>query len=176
MCTCFFERDFHAPTPHKPAQDLLRCVVNTCRQKGLRIVLALRVTHQDPTNQNRLETGFVPHTGLRIEFDFALFTAIPILDFQSRPWGGGIIQTLLGPGPPCPFDAGSSRLMGLWWWRRIPQLSIEAQAGDQMCVGCLTHGVKQLESCKTTIPHNDQLAIWQPTRKQPYHLPRSLRQ
>jgi hypothetical protein len=33
-------------------------VVDTRRKKGLRLVLALWVAHQDPTYQDRVEAGF----------------------------------------------------------------------------------------------------------------------
>jgi hypothetical protein len=95
MGTRFFERDFHAPTPHKPGQNLQRCVVDMRRKKGLRIVLALRVTHQDPAHQDRVEAGFVPHTGFGVDRHVSLLAAIPILDFQCRPRCVGIIETLL---------------------------------------------------------------------------------
>src|SRR5262247_4017526 len=55
-----FKGHFHAPTSHKPGQDLQRRVARIGTDKGLRIKLALRVTYQHPANQDRLVARFEP--------------------------------------------------------------------------------------------------------------------
>ena len=134
----FFEGDFHPPTPHKPGQDLQRRMVDMGRKKGLRIVFALRVAHQHPAHQDRVEPGFIPHTGLRIDLHFPRLAAIPMRDCDCRPRRVGILKPLLRRGTARPFHARSSILSGLAFWSRIPQLGIQPQAGNQMSVRHLT--------------------------------------
>ena len=135
MRTRFFTGDFHPPTSHKPGQDVQRPVVDRRRQKGWRIVLALRVAPQYPANQDRLASGFLPHAGLRIDLTFPSRPAIPMLDFQCRPRCVGISKTVLRRGTTSSFDAWSPSLAGLAFWSWIPQLGLQAQAGNQTRIG-----------------------------------------
>src|SRR5262250_3275965 len=172
----FFEGDFHTPTPHKPGQDLQRRMVDMRRKKGLRIVFALRVAHQYPAQQDRVEPRFVPHTGLRVELNFPRLATIPMRDGHLRPRCVGIIQTLLRRGTARPFHTRSSILSGLSCWSRIPQLGIHPQSCQHTSVRYLTDCVQQLQDRKTAVTDKDQLAIRQPPCEQPYDLPSPLGQ
>src|SRR5215510_4894384 len=63
----FFEGHLLPPTSYEPSQDLQRCMVGISTEKRLRLQLALWVTHQYPTYQDRLVPRFVPQADFRID-------------------------------------------------------------------------------------------------------------
>lgn len=176
MSARFFEGDFHPPTPHKPAQDLQRRVVDISRKKCLRIIFALRIAHHHPANQYWLEPGFIPDTGLSVDLNLPLLAAIPMLDFDFHPRRVGIIKTLLRGGAARPFHSRSSILSGQTGRSRVPQLCIHAQSRNQTNVRRLTNRMQQFEYRKTAVTDKDQGSIRQPACDQSNDLPGPLGQ
>src|SRR5215510_762199 len=176
MRSGFFKGHLHAPTPHKPGQDLQWWMAGVRRKKRLWFIFVLRVADQHPTDRNWLMSAFVPDTGLAVDFDLPLISAVPILDLNFCPRRLRIIQTLLWRRPASAFDSRPPILSRFSFRSRIPQLGVHSQSCNQAGLGRAADTAEQIQHCKTAIINKDQLSIGQPASDQLNDLPGPLDQ
>ena len=176
MRSGFFKGHLHAPTPHKPGQDLQWRMAGVRRKKRLWFIFALWVADQHPTDRNWLMSAFVPDTGLAVDFDLPLISAVPILDLNFCPRRLRIIQTLLWRRPASAFDSRLPILSRFPFLSRIPQLGVDSQSCNQAGIRHAADTTKQIKHGKAAITDKDQLSIGQPTSDHLNDLPSPLDQ
>src|ERR1700744_1839019 len=81
----FLERGLHAPTQDEPAEDGggLRSEIGA--EKCGRLMLAGRVTDQDPADWHRRNTAMVPKSGAGGDEQPPLLGIVPLRDDHARP-------------------------------------------------------------------------------------------
>src|SRR5215475_5557391 len=176
MRSGFFKGHLHAPTAHKPGQDLHWRMIGVRRKKRLWFIFVLWVADQHPTDRNWLMSAFVPDTGLAVDFDLPLTTTVPILDLNFSPRRLGLIQALLWRRAASAFDSRPPILSRFSFRSRIPQLGVHSQSCNQAGLGRATDTAEQIQHCKTAITNKDQLSIGQPASDQLDNLPGPLDQ
>src|ERR1051326_1694243 len=171
-----FKSYFHAPTPHEPAQDLLRRMIEIGREQSLRIKLTPGIANQHPADRHWTVAATIPERRLGVDFDFTRLPAIPMINLNLSPPRPAMIEHLLRSRAACSFDARSPNLSYLAFGRWIVKLCIQTQPRDQINARRAAHQVKQIEHSKTAISHKNHISIGQPAGDQCDDLPSAISQ
>src|SRR5262249_36100711 len=125
-----FECHFHPPASHKPAQNPQWRMPEVGRQQRLRLKLTQRIADQHPTDRDWHIPTTVPDGGLGIDFDYAFFPTIPMIDLDLRPLSFRIVEHLLWRRAARAFHTRASSLPSFSFGGWVVQLGVQSQPRD----------------------------------------------
>jgi hypothetical protein len=166
----------HPPASHEPSQNLRRRMREIVRQQHLWLKLTHRITDQHPTDRDWHIPAAVPDGGLGIDFDFALLSAVPMIDLDLRPLRFRIVEYLLGRRSARAFHSWASSLPGFSFWRRVVKLGVESQPHDHIYSWRAADKIKQIQDSETAIADEDKIPVRRPSSYQSNDLPGAIGQ
>ncbi len=166
----FVESHFDLPAPWKPLDDLFSGNVEIGAQQGLRLEALLGIADNHPADGHHGFSAVAPDSGAGGDFDFSFLFAIPLLHREPLPTHMFVFGNLFQGRQALALFARATYLprLILGWFI---ESRIHAKAHDHRhWVFELAQPKKQLNYGKTTVGHDDQLALGQPAAGLEHHL------
>src|SRR5262245_26989108 len=171
-----FERHFHPPASHEPAQNLQQRMPEIGRQQCLRLKLTQRIADQHPTNRDWHMLAAIPDGGLGVDFDYPLLPTVPMINLDLCPLRPWIIERLLWRRAARAFHTRASSLPGFSFRRRVVKLGIESQPRDHIDSWRAADKIEQIQNGETAVTNEDKMTIRQPSNDQLNDLPGAIGQ
>ena len=145
MVTHLRKGDLDRPAQDKPLHDLDRLGLLISRQQGHRLVLALGIANEDPTDRDRRDRRLVPQSRARRDFHRACGSPIPG-QRVVLPLRGRIAEALSQFGLRFAFERISTAFASFTRRGRIIQTGIQPQAGDDAHAWQVAHASRRKSS------------------------------